>query len=99
MIDKFGAPIAAPQQSCTISNVVLKADSMTADMTCTGRMNAHATIESSWSGDTAQGKVHITGNMQMGANSTPIELTIESTSTYRGADCGSVKPMAMPASK
>ncbi|MFZ0337797.1 MAG: DUF3617 domain-containing protein [Terracidiphilus sp.] len=101
MIDKFGAPIATPQsqQSCTISNVVLKANGMTADMTCTGRMNAHATIESSWSGDTARGKVHFTGTMQMGANATPIEFTVESTSIYKGADCGSVKPMVMPSSK
>jgi hypothetical protein len=99
MIDKYGAPIASPQQSCTISNVVLKADGMTAEMTCTGRMTAHATIESSWSGDTAHGTMHFTGNMQMGANSTPLEFTVESTSTYKGADCGSVKPLAMPTSK
>lgn len=85
MIDKYGAPIATPQsqQSCTISNVVLKADSMTAEMTCTGRMTAHATIESSWSGDTAHGNMHFTGNMQMGANSTPLEFTVESTSFTR----------------
>jgi hypothetical protein len=35
----------------------------------------------------------------MGANSSPVEYTVESTSTYKGADCGSVKPLPMPASK
>jgi hypothetical protein len=37
--------------------------------------------------------------MQQGARSIPLEFTVESTSTYKGADCGSVKPMTMPASK
>ncbi|MGB0065178.1 MAG: DUF3617 family protein [Terracidiphilus sp.] len=102
MIDKFGAPMMPPQaqESCTVSNVVLKTDSMTAEMTCTGRMNAHATIESSWpGGNTAHGKIHFTGAMQMGPNSAPIEYTVESTSVYKGADCGSVKPLSMPATK
>ncbi len=99
MIDKYGAPVVTPQQGCTISNVALKSDSMTAEMTCTGRMNAHATIESSWAGDTAHGTMHFTGTSQMGANAIPIEFTIESTSSYKGADCGSVKPLSVPASK
>jgi hypothetical protein len=102
MIDKYGAPMPASQaqESCTMSNVVLKPTSMTAEMTCTGRMNIHATMESSWpDGNTAHGKVHFTGTMQMGANSIPVEYTVESTSTYKGADCGSVKPLPMPPSK
>jgi hypothetical protein len=37
--------------------------------------------------------------MQMGPNSTPVEYTIESVSTYKGADCGSVKPMPMAGNK
>jgi hypothetical protein len=35
--------------------------------------------------------------MQMGQRSTPIEWTMDNTSTYKGADCGSVKPMTLPA--
>lgn len=100
MIDKYGAPLATSQQNCTVYNVVLKPDSMTAEMTCTGRMNSHATMESTWSSDgTAHGKVHFTGTMQMGPNPMPIEFTVESTSVYKGADCGSVKPLPMPQSK
>ncbi|MGD0481911.1 MAG: DUF3617 family protein [Terracidiphilus sp.] len=100
MIDKFGVPVTTPAQSCTISNVVLKSDSMTAEMTCTGKMNMHATMESSWpSGNTAHGKIHVTGTMQMGPNASQVEYTVESTSTYKGADCGSVKPLPMPATK
>jgi Protein of unknown function (DUF3617) len=100
MIDKYGVPASTPQQGCTISNLVLMPTSMTADMTCTGRMNIQATMESSWAdGTTAHGKVHMVGTMQMGANPTPVEFTVESTSTYKGADCGSVKPLQMPAAK
>jgi len=74
---------------------VLKTTSMTADWICTGRMAGKGTLESSWSDpDHAVGKVHFIGNMQMGANSRPIEYTIESSSVYKGPDCGSVKPMA-----
>jgi hypothetical protein len=100
MIDKFGVPITTPEQSCNVSNIELKPTSMTAEMTCTGRMNIHATMESSWpSGNTATGKIHVTGTMQMGANAAPVEYTVETTSTYKGADCGSVKPLPMPATK
>jgi hypothetical protein len=34
--------------------------------------------------------------MQMGPNATPVEYTIESTSAFKSADCGSVKPIQMP---
>ena len=100
MINKFGVPLSTPEQSCKVSNLVLNATSMTAEMSCTGRMNIHATMESSWpSANTAHGKMHMTGTMQMGASPVPIELTVDSTSTFKGTDCGSVKPLPMPASE
>jgi hypothetical protein len=102
MIDKYGAPVNYSQagESCTVSNIAHKPDGMTADMTCTGRMNAHATIASSWSGgDKSHTTVHFTGTMQMGPNSTPVEYTVESNATYKSADCGNVKPPTMPATK
>lgn len=102
MIDKYGAPVNYSQagESCTVSNVVRKPEGMTAEMTCTGKMDAHATIASSWpGGNTSHTTVHFTGTMQMGANSTPVEYTVESNATYKGADCGSVKPLSMPAAK
>ncbi len=97
MIDKYGAPM--PQgKDCQIVNVSLKATGMTADMVCSGRMNGKGTVESSWSGgDRATGKVHFDGVMQAGPNSMPVEWTSESTSIFKGSDCGSVKPLPMPA--
>ena len=32
--------------------------------------------------------------MQMGPESKPVEWTVESTSVYKGPDCGNVKPIA-----
>jgi hypothetical protein len=101
MIDKYGAPMPSSQRGqCQISNVSLKPTSMSADWICTGMMAGKGTLESSWSDpDHAIGKVHFVGTMQMGPNSRPIEYTMESSSVYKGADCGSVPPMTMPAGK
>jgi hypothetical protein len=99
MIDKYGAP--TPQgRECQVANIVLKPNGMTADLVCSGRMSGKGSLESSWTDpDHAKGKVHFTGAMQMGPNSTPVEYTLESVSTYKGPDCGNVKPMFMPGDK
>jgi hypothetical protein len=101
MIDKFGAPLPQSRNGqCQISNVSLKPTSMSADWICTGMMAGKGTLESSWTDpDHATGKMHFVGTMQMGPNSRPIEYTMESSSAYKGADCGSVQPMTMPAEK
>ena len=98
MIDKYGAPMPQSRNNeCQIANVVLKSNSMTADWICTGAMAGKGTLQSSWTdADHAKGKVHFAGTMQMGANSRPVEYTIESSSVYKGADCGSVAPLPMP---
>ncbi len=97
MIDRFGGPVPPSREGCQLANVVKKADGMTADLVCTGMMGGKGTVESSWSeGGTSKSKVHFTGAMQMGPRSTPVEWTTESSSTYKGADCGSVKPITLP---
>jgi hypothetical protein len=97
MIDRYGAPMPSSHGDCQIANVVLKATSMTADWICSGRMAGKGTLESSWAiPDHAIGKVHFVGTMQMRQNSMPVEWTINSSSVYKGPDCGSVQPMPMP---
>jgi len=92
-IDKYGA-ITQPSHGCQITNIVRKTNSMTADIVCTGHMSGKGSMESSWSDDEhATGKVHFVGSMSMGQDSKPIEWTAESSSVYKGADCGSVKPI------
>jgi Protein of unknown function (DUF3617) len=97
MIDKYGAPMPQSHGDCQIANVVLKATSMTADWICNGRMSGKGTLESSWAiPDHAVGKVHFVGTMQAGPNPMPVEYTINSSSVYKGPDCGSVQPPPMP---
>lgn len=96
MIDKFGAPFATGH-GCKLVNVVLKATSVKGEVVCTGMMNMKGTWESSWSDpDHAQGKAHFVGTVQMGQSTGPVEFTTETTSVYKGPDCGSVQPLPMP---
>jgi len=98
MIDKYGAAIPQSRGDCQVTNVVKTATGMSADMMCTGEFSGKGTLEAHWSMDgTATGKTHFAGSMKMGPNSTPVEWTTESTSVYKGSDCGSVKPPPMPA--
>jgi hypothetical protein len=93
-IDKYGAPMPQSRSGCQIANVVLKTSSMTADWVCNGQMNGKGSLESAWpDGNVAKGKVHFVGTMQSGKGTMPVEFTINSTSIYKGPDCGSVKPM------
>jgi hypothetical protein len=99
MIDKYGGPYQNPPRGdCQVTNVSMKIDSMSADISCTGQMTAKGTVSSTWSDDqTTHTTVHLSGTMQMGPNSRPMDVTMESSSVYKGPDCGSVKPITMPA--
>jgi hypothetical protein len=95
-IDKYGA-IVPPMRGCEIVNIVKKAHGMTADMVCTGAMNGKATLESTAIDDEhAKGKMHFIGSMKVGPNSKPVEWTTESSSVFKSADCGDVKPFPDP---
>jgi hypothetical protein len=70
---------------------------MTAKINCTGQITGTGTVEATYTdANTTQSKMHMSGTMQMGQNSHPVDMTVNSTSVYKGADCGSVKPFAMP---
>jgi hypothetical protein len=95
-IDKYGAPVWQ-SKDCQIVNVALSSNGMKAEMVCTGQMNGRGTLESHWdTGNAARSKVHFTGTMQAGQQgSMAVEWISESSSVYRGAECGSVKPVPM----
>src|SRR5580658_3816732 len=96
-IDKYGAILPQGRNNCQVVNVVKKANGMTADMVCTGRINGKGSLESTWTDDAhATGKFHFVGTMQMGQDTKPIEWTTESSSAFKGPDCGDVKPAQMP---
>jgi hypothetical protein len=98
MIDKYGAPMPQSRNNeCQVSNVVMHSSSMTADWICSGKMAGKGTVESSWTDpDHSRSKVHFIGTMPMGPNTMTMEYTIETSSIYKGPDCGSVKPLPMP---
>ena len=99
-IDRFGSPMPQNHGACQYTNISLKPASMSGALVCIGQMNGSGTVEVEWSmSNTAKGKVHFTGAMQMGPNTIPIEWTNEFTSVYKGPDCGNVKPTAVPADK
>jgi hypothetical protein len=95
MIDKYGGPAPQTRGDCQVKNENRTATGMTGDYACTGQMEGAGKLEATWS-EAGQGHTHLhfTGTMHMGPRTTPIEWTMESTATFKGADCGSVKPMA-----
>jgi hypothetical protein len=46
--------------------------------------------------DHAKGEVHFVGSIQAGPKAMPIEWTTQSSSVFKSADCGDVKPLPMP---
>jgi Protein of unknown function (DUF3617) len=94
MIDRYGGPLPQSRGECQLKNMNKTATGTTGDYVCTGHMNGTGKFESNW---TATGqshtKIHFAGTMQMGQRSAPIEYTIDSSSSYKGADCGSVRPL------
>ncbi len=97
-IDKYGTPFSQTRGDCQVTNVVKRADGMSATMACTGTMSGNGTMEASWTDDDhSTSKVHFSGSMQAGPNPKPVEWTSDSTSVFKSADCGNVKPFVMPA--
>lgn len=98
MIDKYGAIMPSTRNgSCQFTNIVMNPGGMTGTMVCTGAMSGKGTMESSSAdGIHATGSVHFVGTMKAGANPMPVEWTSKSNATFKGADCGSVKPQPMP---
>ncbi len=101
MIDKYGGPFSNPPRgNCKMTDIKLNSGGMTATMTCSGQFNGTGTVQATFvDANTTKTTMHLTGTMQMGPNSQPMDMTVQSTSTYKGADCGSVQPLPMPANQ
>jgi hypothetical protein len=91
LLDKFGAPLPKLNGDCRITHLDKKADSVSAEMVCTGATAGKATLQSTWTSDHATGSIHF-----VGSGPQPTEWTSNSTSAFKSADCGSVKPFPMP---
>ena len=98
MIDKYGGPYSNPQNAqCQVTNVSLTPTGMSANLSCTGRMTMTGTVQTTFV-DANTTKTTMLMNMTMG-NGQQMQMTMQATSTYKGADCGSVQPLAMPPSQ
>lgn len=91
-MDKPWSTAQQNARSCKMTNVVNKGNSLTADMECSGSTPGKGTFEQTWTdSEHAKGKVHFTGTMK---NGKPLEWSVESTSVFKSADCGNVKPLS-----
>jgi hypothetical protein len=100
MIDLYGALLPQSRGQCTLANKVVKSGSITADWVCTGMMSGKGALQSTWT-DTEHetGKVHFVGTFQVGTELQPVEWTTESSSVFKNASCGGVKPLPLPTSR
>jgi len=97
MIDKYGGPTSQPARgNCQMTDVSLTTAGMTANMVCTGQMTMTGSVQTTFV-DANTTKTTVQMTMPMGQNT--MNMTMQATASYKGADCGSVQPMAMPASK
>jgi hypothetical protein len=95
MVDKYGDPMSSQQMpNCKSSNVVVTPGGMSATVACTGKVNSTGTVKSVYV-DANTTKTTINMTMTMGSQA--MTMTTESTYTYKGPDCGNVKPLAVPA--
>src|ERR1022692_4292577 len=102
LIDKFGIMLPPSLRDCTYSNVARKANSMSADLVCIGRMGGKGSIEASWTDDEhVQGKIHFVARGNQGPTHTTMSLawTEESSAVFKSADCGDIKPRTIPPPK
>jgi len=98
MIDKYGGPYSNPQNAqCQVTNVSLSPTGMSADLSCSGRMSMTGTVKTTFV-DANTTKTTMLMNMTMG-NGQQMTMTMQATSAYKGPDCGSVQPLAMPPSQ
>lgn len=93
-IDQYNGPKPeAHGGTCQISNIQKRENGMTAEISCGPPTTGKGTVETRWiDARHSKSKVHFTGSMHVGQNLKTIEWTLDSESTYKGPDCGSVKP-------
>jgi hypothetical protein len=94
-IEKYNGPKPEAHGGCQISKIQKREGGMIAEISCGAPMTGQGSIETKWTDSGhSKSKIHFTGSMRVGPNTKTVEWTIDSESTYKGPDCGSVKPAA-----
>jgi hypothetical protein len=101
MVDKFGGPYSSPPRGdCQMTNRSVTPTGMTMTMSCSGQFTGTGTVDVTITAPGAtEMKMHLIGTAQGGNGSHPVDMTMQMKSAYKGPDCGSVKPLPMPAEK
>jgi|SRR5579863_672969 len=95
MVDKYSGPPPQSRGNCQVTNMTTKPDGYTAEIACSGQFTGKGTVDMTViDSDHTKTKVHMAG--AAGPQGHPIDMTMESNATYKGADCGSVQPVQMP---
>jgi len=98
MIDKYGGAYSNPQRgSCQTTNMVVTPAGMTANLSCTGQMSMTGTVQTTFV-DANTTKTHGPDDDD-DAQRANDEHDVAIDATYKGPDCGSVKPVALPPSQ
>jgi hypothetical protein len=94
MLDRYGAIVPEYLANvCQLTNVVKNPQGMTADMVCSGHMTGKGTIVVNWTdSEHSKGKIHFSGTMRPGEDAIKLEWNTDTTATYKGPDCGDLKP-------
>ncbi len=94
-IEKYNGPKPEAHGGCEISNIQKHDSGMSAVISCGAPMAGQGTIETTWTDSGhSKSKIHFTGSMHVGPDTKTVEWTIDSESTYKSPDCGTVKPAA-----
>ncbi len=97
MIDKYGSPYSNPQTgNCQTTNMVVTPTGMSANVACSGKMQMTGKVQATF---VDANTTKTTVNMTMTMGNQTMTMTTESTYSYKGPDCGSVKPMPVPANQ
>lgn len=102
-IDKYNGVMQTPSgpgghQDCKMTNINKTATGFTGSMVCTGRTPGTASVEFNWpEPNHSTGTIHFNGQMQMGPQTKPFEYVMHVSSTFKSTDCGTVKPIDLPA--
>ena len=98
MIDNYGVILPPSLKNCELYNILQTEDSFKADMTCKGGYNGFGSVESTWKDpDHVVGKIRFVSKSKETDDARAMTWTQDASAVFKSADCGNVKPRALPA--
>lgn len=96
LIEGYRIVLPPSLRDCALLNVHRTPRSVAADLSCKGTFNGRGSLETTWTDeDHAAGKVHFASRSR-GAHPVILQWAEEVTATYKGSDCGNVRPRSAP---